>query len=149
MQRIEGVCLRLDQLLVNRLRRQSIKVILLNGRSLLKDGLGLEFRRNQSRTLTRVLLRDVSANSPALVQDKAVVLLQSRCHVMIRISIIMNDIESSRYRELGRMAGTSNTRAIYVDQLRNQWDGIGRGRFSRVGRWRRVWCRWRRRRRRV
>ena len=102
IQRIEGACLRLDQLLVNRLRRQSIKVILLNGRSLLKDGLGLEFRRDQSRTLTRVLLRDVSADSPALVQDKAVVILQPRCHFMIRILIIMNDIESSRYRELGR-----------------------------------------------
>ena len=85
---------------MNRLSRQRIKVILLNRRGLLKDGLGLKFRRDQSRTLIRILLRDVSADSPALVQDEAVVLLQPRCHFMIRMSMTMNEIETHNIRNL-------------------------------------------------
>ena len=149
MKRTNEACLRLEHLLVNRLSRQSIKIILLNRRSLLKDGLRLEFRRYQSRTLTRVLLRDVSADSPTLVQDEAVVVLQPRCHAMIRISVTMNKIENSRYRELGRTAGTSNTRETYVDHSRNRWGGIRRGRSSRVGRWQPAWCTWKMQHRRV
>ena len=86
IQRTEGDCLRFEHLLVNRFSPQRIKFVLLNRRGLLKDGLGLKFRRDQSPTLTRVLLRDVLEDSPTLVQDEAVVLLQ---HVMIRMSLTM------------------------------------------------------------
>ena len=100
IQRTQGACLRFEHLLVNRLSRQRIKVILVNRRGLLKDGLGLKFRRDQSPTLTRVLLRDVSADSSTLVEDEAVVRLQPRCHAMIRMPMTMDEIETHDIQNL-------------------------------------------------